>query len=64
MNQINTILIELQTIPHNDKAKTGFYKCVEAQIWGRVPNNFCSIDGPQEHSGLDLAAWPIGGEEP
>jgi hypothetical protein len=26
--------------------------CVEAQIWGRVPKYFCSIDGPQEYSGL------------
>ena len=26
--------------------------CVEAQIWGRVPKHFCSIEGPQEHSGL------------
>ena len=24
---------------------------VEAQIWGRVPKYFCSIEGPQEHSG-------------
>ena len=47
--------------------------CVEAQIWGRVPNHFCSIKCPQEHSGLhhsemdevwnnqdflELAAWP------
>ena len=22
--------------------------CVKAQIWGRVPNNVCSIEGPQE----------------
>ena len=26
--------------------------CVEAQIWGRVTTHFCSIEGPQEHSGL------------
>ena len=26
--------------------------CVEAEIWGRVPKHFCSIEGPQEHSGL------------
>ena len=26
--------------------------CVEAQIWRRVPKHFCSIEGPQEHSGL------------
>ena len=26
--------------------------CVEAQIWGRVPKNVCSIEGPQKHSGL------------
>ena len=26
--------------------------CVDAQIWGRVPKTFCSIQGPQEHSGL------------
>ncbi|CDQ66566.1 unnamed protein product [Oncorhynchus mykiss] len=25
--------------------------CVEAQIWGRVPKHFCSIDSPQEHTG-------------
>jgi hypothetical protein len=22
--------------------------CVEAQIWGRLPKNVCSIEGPQE----------------
>ena len=26
--------------------------CVEAQIWGRVPKHFCSIEDPQEHNGL------------
>ena len=26
--------------------------CVEAQIWGRTPKDICSIEGPQEHSGL------------
>ena len=26
--------------------------CVKAQIWGRVPKHFYSIEGPQEHSGL------------
>ena len=26
--------------------------CVEAQIWGRVPKHFCSIEGLQEHCGL------------
>ena len=26
--------------------------CVEAQICERVPKNVCSIEGPQEHSGL------------
>jgi hypothetical protein len=26
--------------------------CVEAQIWGRGPKHVCSIEGPQEHSGL------------
>ena len=25
--------------------------CVEAQIWGRIPKHFCSIEGPQEQ-------WP------
>ena len=30
--------------------------CVEAQIWGRVPKNVCSIEGPQEHSGL-IPKW-------
>ena len=24
--------------------------CIEAQIWGRVRNNVCSIEGPKEHS--------------
>ena len=24
--------------------------CVEAQIWGRVPTHFSSIEGPQEHT--------------
>jgi hypothetical protein len=26
--------------------------CVEAKIWGKVPKHFCSIEIPQEHSGL------------
>ena len=26
--------------------------CVEAQIWGRVLKNVCSIEGPQEHISL------------
>jgi hypothetical protein len=30
--------------------------CVKAQIWGRVPKNICSIEGPQEHSGL-IVKW-------
>ena len=29
--------------------------CVQAQIWGRVLKNVCSIEGPQEHSGLCLS---------
>ena len=29
-----------------DRAPT--QDCVEAQIWGRVPKHFCSIEGPQE----------------
>uniref|UniRef100_A0A674CAQ7 pre-mRNA 3' end processing protein WDR33 n=1 Tax=Salmo trutta TaxID=8032 RepID=A0A674CAQ7_SALTR len=47
--------------------------CVEAQVWGRVPSNVCSIEGPQEQwppsflNGrncgpprlfLELATWP------
>ena len=28
--------------------------CVEAQIWGRLPKQFYSIEGPQEHSDLFL----------
>jgi hypothetical protein len=31
--------------------------CVEAQIWGREPKHFCSIEGPQEHSGLIILKW-------
>ena len=30
--------------------------CVDAQIWGKVPKDFCSIEGPQEHSGLHHSA--------
>ena len=26
--------------------------CVEAPVWGRVQKNVCSIEGPQEHSGV------------
>ena len=26
--------------------------CVDSQIWGRVSKHFCSIEGPQGHSGL------------
>ena len=26
--------------------------CIEAQIWGRVQKNVCSIEGPNEHSDL------------
>ena len=26
--------------------------CVKAQIWGSITKNVCSIEGPQEHSGL------------
>ena len=28
--------------------------CVEEQIWGRVPKEFCSIEGPEEHNGRSL----------
>ena len=31
--------------------------CVEAQIWGRVAKNVCSIEDPQEHSGLHHSNW-------
>ena len=27
-------------------------RIVSAQIWGRVPKNVCSIEGPQEHGDL------------
>ena len=33
-------------------------RIVEAQIWGRVPKHFCSIEGPQEHSGLHHS-WEV-----
>ena len=45
--------------------------CVEAQIWGRVPKNACTIDtvkqrlnktnkkGPQEHQAF-MVEWPGG----
>ena len=29
--------------------------CVKAQIWGSVPENVCSIKGPQEHSPATLS---------
>jgi hypothetical protein len=31
--------------------------CVEAEIWGRGPKHFCSIEGPQEHSGSHILKW-------
>jgi hypothetical protein len=31
--------------------------CVEAQIWGRVPRHFCSIEGPQEHRASLILKW-------
>ena len=34
--------------------------CVEAQIWGWVPKNVCSIEGPQEHNGLHHSSFLTG----
>ena len=31
--------------------------CVEAQIWGRIPTHFGSIEGAQEHSGQHHSKW-------
>ena len=39
---------EVEGIVHRDLRQN----CVEAQIWGRVPKHFCSIESPEEHSGL------------
>ena len=63
------MFLHLHTIPHNDKAKTHVLQqttivrralrqdCFEAQIWGKVPKHFCSIEGPQNTVTSIILKW-------